>query len=57
MSERGINDLADLALFLPFSRNEKPQTAARGRKADGFEVIEKKTETGIYRGSATTCKT
>jgi hypothetical protein len=63
MSKPRINNLTDVAFFLPFSCNdlpfscnEKPQAAASLRKADAFELIEKKAETGIYRGSAITCK-
>ena len=33
MSEPGINDFAILALFLPFSCNQKPQSGANRRKA------------------------
>jgi hypothetical protein len=56
MSKPRINNLTDVAFFLPFPCNEKPQAAASLRKADAFELIEKKAETGTYRGSAITCK-
>ena len=56
MSEPGINDFANLALFLPFSCNQKPQSGANRRKAKALQVVEKRVKPGIYGGSASTCK-
>lgn len=49
MSERGINDLTDFALFLPFSCNERPQDDASQRKPETLEVIQQRKKTGLYR--------
>ena len=38
----------NLALFLPFSCNEKRQTAASQCKERNLEVIEKMTKTALY---------
>jgi hypothetical protein len=48
MSEQGINHLTDFALFLPFSCNERRQTAASQCKAKTLEVIEKTEKIGLY---------
>src|SRR2546421_7024783 len=48
MSERGINALTDVALFLPFSCNEKRQTATNRCKAKTLEVVEKIKKTVRY---------
>ena len=42
MSERIINHLTNLALFLPFSCNERRQRRASRCKAETLEVIEKR---------------
>jgi hypothetical protein len=55
-SERRINHLLKLALFLPFSCNEKRQTAASMYKAKGMEPFGRTDETGIYGGSANASK-
>jgi hypothetical protein len=56
MSESRIKELRHFALFLPFSGNDNPQAAASLRKPRTLQLIEKKKKTGLYRGSAITCK-
>jgi hypothetical protein len=57
MSEPGIKDLTDFALFLPFSHIETRQIVASISKAEYLELIEKTRWTRVLRGRATTCKT
>src|SRR5262245_39889662 len=45
-----------LALFLPFSCNERRQVGASASKQNKLEVIEEASKIGAYRESATTCK-
>ena len=56
MSELGINDFGNVALFLPFSCNQKRQSGANRRKAKALQVCQNKAITGLHRGSASTCK-
>ena len=48
MSDRIINHLTKLALFLPFSCKERRQRPASRCKAEKLEVIEKTEKTGLY---------
>ena len=56
MNEPGINQLPHVALFLPFSCNERRQVGASASKQNRLEVIEETRKIGAYRESATTCK-
>jgi hypothetical protein len=49
-----VADLPDVAFFLPFSCNEKPQAAATVRNQRPVELADKTRITGLYRESATT---
>ncbi len=42
MSEPGINNLIDVALFLPFSCNDRQQLPASRCKAEALEVLRKR---------------
>ena len=55
MSEPGISEFGNVALFLPFSCNQKPQSGTKRSKA-ARQVVQKTAETGIYRGLASACK-
>src|SRR5262249_58887368 len=52
----GNQHLRMLALFLPFSCNERRQVGASASKQNKLEVIEEASKIGAYRESATTCK-
>ncbi len=47
--------MADFALFLPFSCNERRQRPASLSKAEPLEVIEKTERTGVYGWFANAC--